>query len=132
MTQTTSSVPSKTLKTKRWQRVAKQPNYTVKTRERLKSEGFLVETVERWNSFARVKNDLFGIIDVLAVGRGRTIGVQVTSRSNMAARRRKILDSEAYPMLKQAGWSIELHGWYKEKNRYQVNVEVMYEPEGLD
>ena len=92
----------------------------------------MVETVERWNSFARVKNDLFGIIDVLAVGAGRTIGVQVTSRSNMAARRRKILDSEAYPMLKKAGWAIELHGWYKEKNRYEVKVEVMHEPEGLD
>ena len=101
-------------------------NLTVKTRDRLKTEGFkLVETVERWNSFARIKQDLFGIIDVLAVGGGRIIAVQVTSRDNMSSRRRKMHDSEALPELLDAGVEVELHGWYKEKNRWNVKVEVL-------
>ena len=106
----------------------KQVNLTVKSRDKLKSEGFtLVETVERWNSFARVKNDLFGIIDVLAVAGGETLAVQVTSRDNMSSRRKKITESEAFPELVKAGWRVELHGWYKEKNRWQVKLEVLSE-----
>jgi hypothetical protein len=103
-------------------------NLTVKSRDKLKEDGFtLVETVERWNSFARVKNDLFGIIDVLAVGGGVTLAVQVTSRDNMSSRRKKITESPAYPELLEAGWRVELHGWYKEKNRWQVKLEVLGE-----
>jgi hypothetical protein len=106
-------------------------NLTVKSRDRLKAEGFaLVETVERWCSFARVKHDLFTIIDVLAVGAGETLAVQVTSRDNMSSRRKKIYESPAFPELVRAGWRIELHGWSKEKNRWQVKVEVLSENTG--
>lgn len=106
----------------------KQVNLTVKSRDKLKAEGFsLVQTVETWNSFARVKNDLFGIIDVLAVAGGETLAVQVTSRDNMSSRRKKITESEAFPELVKAGWRVELHGWWKEKNRWQVKLEVLSE-----
>lgn len=106
--------------------MGKQVNLTVKSRQKLRDEGFsLVETVERWNSFARVKNDLFGIIDVLAVSNGVTVAVQVTSRDNMSSRRKKISESPAFEELVEAGWRLELHGWYKEKNRWKVKLEVL-------
>lgn len=105
-----------------------QVNLTVKSRDRLAQEGFRVyQTVEVWNSFARQKKDLFGIFDVLAVGSGRTLAVQVTSRDNMSSRRKKMQESEAFAECVLAGWSIELHGWYKEKNRWKCKVEVMSE-----
>lgn len=91
------------------------------TLKKLKSEGYTtVQIVERWNAFARVRQDLFQIIDVLAVKDGETIGIQVTSKSNLAARIRKISDSEHINNLRDANWTILVHGWYKENNRWKL------------
>jgi hypothetical protein len=51
-----------------------------------------VEKVEYWNSFAKKRHDLFGFGDILVGGpdAGFVI-VQVTTRKQMSARRRKIL-----------------------------------------
>lgn len=35
--------------------------------------------VEKYNTHARVRQDLYGIIDVLCVGNGETVGIQSTS-----------------------------------------------------
>lgn len=110
--------------------MAKRVNLTVKSRDRLKDEGFkTLQTVEWYNAFTKRKHDLFGIFDVLAVGNGRTLAVQVTSRDNMSSRRKKITESEAFDECALAGWAVELHGWYKEKNRWKVKVEVLSEHE---
>jgi len=89
----------------------------------LRKDGYRAEVVERWNAFAKVRQDLFGIIDIVALGDGKTIGIQTTSKSNMKARLHKITESESYPDLLRAGWVIVIHGWYKTKNnRWQVDV----------
>ncbi len=54
-----------------------------------------VQVVERWNSFARKRLDLFNFIDIVAVGEGKILGVQVTSDTNHSARQRKIEGLEA-------------------------------------
>lgn len=88
---------------------------TQRTLAELKKRGYpLVQVVERWNSFARVRQDLFGIIDVVAVtNEGDTIGIQATSRSNMSARIKKIAEHESTPKLRQAGWWLWVWGWDK-------------------
>lgn len=80
----------------------------------------LVEVVEKWNSFSGKRNDLFGVFDILAVGHGHTLGVQVTSRSNMAARIKKIKEQGILGTLKEAGWQIVIHGWDKHENRWRL------------
>jgi len=91
------------------------------TLKHLKNNGFdTVQIVERWNAFARVRQDLFQIIDVLAVKDGETIGIQVTSKSNMSARIKKIADSDHIGALREANWKILVHGWHKVKNRWQL------------
>lgn len=103
-------------------------NLTVKSRDKLKEDGFaILQTVEWYNAFTKRKHDLFGIFDVLAVGGSRTLAVQVTSRDNMSSRRKKITESPAFAECVLAGWSVELHGWYKEKNRWKVKLEVLSE-----
>ena len=52
----------------------------------LRALGYRVAIVERWNPFARIRQDLFGVLDLLAVKDGEILGVQVTSGSNVAAR----------------------------------------------
>lgn len=84
----------------------------------------LVDTVER-RITRIVTRDLFGIIDLLAVREGVTLAVQVTTSSNVAARRKKLQASEALSRVLAAGWRVELHGWAKRKGRWQCRVEAL-------
>ena len=88
----------------------------------LRQEGCdLVQVVERWNPHARVRQDLFGVIDILAIREGETIGVQATSAANVSSRVRKLEDSDALGALRAAGWTILVHGWRKGSNgRWQL------------
>ena len=90
---------------------------TQRSTQLLRSEGWLVARVEYWNSFAKKRVDLLGFGDLLAVHpRDRLIAiVQVTTRSNVAARRRKILSLEAHRLWCAAGGVIEIHGWAPNK-----------------
>ena len=86
----------------------------------LRDAGYTVAIVEHWNSFARIRQDLFGIIDLLAVRGTETLGVQTTSSTNVAARIRKLEESPMLSILREANWSIHVHGWRKVGNRWQV------------
>ena len=69
---------------------------TQRTLRHLRRAGYpLVQVVERWNPYAKVRLDLFGIIDVVAVG-ADIVGVQATSGSNVSARVRKLTDSPPF------------------------------------
>lgn len=74
--------------------------------------------VERWNPHVRVRQDLFGIIDVLAVGNGETVAVQSTSDSNLSARVKKMRQAEVLVTLQESGWRIIAQGWRKKGGRW--------------
>lgn len=89
---------------------------TQRSLKHLRDQGYRVVVVERWNPHARIRQDLFGVLDLLAIRGAETLGVQTTSASNLSSRIRKITDSEALPDLRAAGWRIEAHGWRKASN----------------
>lgn len=60
-----------------------------------------------------MRQDLFGILDIVALRDGVTLGVQATSGSNVSARIKKITASDALPWLRKAGWRIAVVGWRK-------------------
>lgn len=91
------------------------PSPAERTLRELRKRGYLVQVVERWNPFGKVRQDLFGIVDVLAVRDGETLAVQATSGSNLAKRARKLETSDALPVLKAAGWRVEVWGWQKSR-----------------
>ena len=91
----------------------------------LESRGLLGWRVEEYNAFSRQYRDLFGFIDVLAVGPGQVVGCQTTSFSGMSSRRKKILEHENLEAVLSAGIRVELHGWRKVKNRYRARVQVL-------
>lgn len=93
---------------------------TARSKWKLEGDGYKVAIVEHYNAFTKRKHDLFGCIDLLCIGNKETIAVQVTSKSNLSARRHKIEDAEAYPEMLRSGWRVILHGWYKEGNRWQL------------
>lgn len=97
---------------------------TQRSKSFLEGRGYQVEVTEHWNPFARVRKDLFGFIDMLAIREGEILGVQTTSRSNMSARIRKIAEHENVAAVRKAGIRIEVHGWGKNKaGRWEVKVE---------
>lgn len=79
----------------------------------LRDSGYTVAVVERWNPHARIRQDLFGFIDLLALRDGETLAVQATSGSNGAARVAKIAEAEHVAAVRKAGWRIEVHAWRK-------------------
>ena len=93
---------------------------TARSTAHLRDLGYMVATVEHYNSFTRRKHDLWGCIDLLCIGNGETVAVQVTSKPHLSNRRHKIEEAEAYPEMIRSGWRIVLHGWFKEKNRWQL------------
>lgn len=95
------------------------------TLRNLRERGYLAAVVERWNPHARIRQDLFGFIDVIGVKRGKTIGVQATSFANRLARVRKMADHENIGAVREAEWALEVHGWRKIKNKWIVTIEDM-------
>jgi hypothetical protein len=78
----------------------------------LRADGYTVEVVEHWNPHARIRQDLFGCIDLLALRGDETLAVQTTT-TGVAARVRKIADNPHLPAMRAAGWTIHVHGWRK-------------------
>ena len=99
---------------------------TARSLVKLKAEGWRVAVVERWNPHARIRQDLFGVVDILAIREGETLAIQATSGSNVSARIKKIADAAATADILAAGWRFEVHGWRKASNgRWQCRVEAL-------
>lgn len=90
----------------------------------LREDGWTAEVVEHWNPHARVRHDLFGFVDVIAVRRDETLAVQTTTAANVSARIRKIADHPNVGAVREAGWRIVCHGWAKRAGRWQLVREV--------
>ena len=81
----------------------------------------LVAVVEHWNPHARIRQDLFGFIDVLAVGPHGVLAVQTTSAANVAPRIRKIAEHPNVGHVRDAGIAIHVHGWRKRAGRWELH-----------
>jgi hypothetical protein len=90
---------------------------TVRSLAHLRDQGYHVEIVEQ-NKRAGIKvwkQDLWGWADLLCVRRGEVLAVQVTSRSNVSSRVKKITDSPLLPLVREAGIRVLVHGWDADK-----------------
>ena len=96
-----------------------------RTLRELRASGRKCEKVERWNAFAGrasgigIRQDLFGIIDILALDPKRgVIGIQVCSGSSWAKHFMKMTMEkiqDTYDWLSTPGTALELWGWRKVK-----------------
>lgn len=94
--------------------MAKQKtNYTQRTLKELRRKGATAAVVEKWNPHARVTQDLFNFIDIIALRDFSIIGVQSTSGANHAARRKKIYEGEETSRWLECGGKIEIWSWTK-------------------
>lgn len=101
---------------------------TARTLAECRKRGWPAQVVERWNVHARVLQDLFGVIDLVAIvpptigeitGRempGAILGIQATSEQgggHHANRRAKILAEPRARAWVEAGGRLELWSWAK-------------------
>lgn len=83
---------------------------TARTLAELRSLGYTSAVVERWNPWAKIRQDLYGFIDILAVKADEpgVLAVQTTSTDHAANRMAK---AKASP---------NLAVWLASKNRFEV------------
>lgn len=94
-------------------------NLSLRTQHKWRDEGYMTANVEKYNGFTKTRHDLFGCIDILAIGNGETVAIQTTSKGNMTSRIKKIEDSEALPRMLESKWRVVVEGWYKQKNKWR-------------
>lgn len=87
---------------------------TQRTLARLRADGWTAEVVERWNPYAKVRHDLFGFVDVVAMRPGTgLLAVQATSGANVAARLDKLASEPRTAVWLRSGGLLEVWGWRK-------------------
>ena len=87
----------------------------------LRKEGYRCGITEKWNPFAKVRNDLHGYVDIEALNATRNIAlhVQTTTLSNINARINKIKEGSAWLdwLAISPTHKIEVHGWALQRER---------------
>jgi len=84
----------------------------------LRADGWLVAIVEKWNAFAKIRQDAFGFGDLLAVRGDETALVQCTSAANVSHRLAKIRALPAARVWAASPHrSLLVHGWGKQGAR---------------
>lgn len=93
---------------------------TQRTLKWLRDQGYTAAITEHWNSFVKRRQDLFGFVDIIALGDGVTIGVQATSGSNVSARVEKICGSDHVAAWINGRNRLLVVGWSKKGPRGKV------------
>lgn len=90
----------------------------------MRNQGYVVAVVEHWNSFVKIRQDLFGFADLIAFKDKVVLLVQTTSDANVSARRKKVEDNpiSALWLSSPRSRKVEVHGWKKVKGRWRVRV----------
>lgn len=85
---------------------------TQRSKAYAESLGYQVAIVERWNKFAKVRQDLYGFIDLLCLKEGNVlIAIQTTTTGHMNDRIRKIKTLPASWKWITSGNRLEVWGW---------------------
>lgn len=86
---------------------------TTRSLELLRSEGYTVAITEHWNAYARIRQDLFGFIDLIAIKEGVSgvLAIQTTTAAHVSARFEKIAGNPVLKVWLLSGNKIEIHGW---------------------
>lgn len=90
-----------------------------RSKQDLEAAGYLVGRTEHWNSFVKIRQDLFGIIDMVCIKANEPgiLGVQTTSGDHVADHMDKALANKALPVWLAAGNRFVIHGWRKVGDR---------------
>ena len=97
----------------------------------LREAGWTCQIVERWNAFAKVRQDLYGFGDIIACGPSGIMLVQTTSGAHVAERLAKVKAEPRAKAWYDAGGMIVVHGWAKrgprgKAKKWEVRIEEVH------
>ena len=90
--------------------------------KKLRAEGYLVVITEKWNVFCKIRQDMWGWCDLLAIKENEVLAVQTTSYTNISARVQKITNSDTLGMVRKSNIKVNVHGWRKVGSRWECKV----------
>ena len=102
-----------------------KPSPTSRTLALLREQGYLAEVVEKKVPGQPISQDLIGCLDILGIGHGRIIGVQATTGSNHAARRKKAQNEPRLALWLANGGEFEVWSWSKRKGVWTCRIEAV-------
>lgn len=86
---------------------------TARTLAKLRKDGYQAGVVEKWIPQTKRRLDLFGGIDIIAVGFDSIIGIQCTTVTNQAKRIAKLLAEPQLAVWRRNGGRLQVWGWAK-------------------
>jgi hypothetical protein len=86
---------------------------TQRTLAECKKRGWVAAIVEKWNPHARIRQDLFGVIDILAITPSGILGIQACAGSSHSARAEKCRAEPRVSAWLGAGASLAVWSWSK-------------------
>ncbi len=84
-----------------------------RSKEWLRDHGWIEDTVERFEHHSRVKQDFFGVIDIIAVRGASTLGIQACSTKDFPAHRTKCLQEKRLREWLKGDRRFEIQAWSK-------------------
>jgi len=79
-----------------------------RTLDWLRKAGYTVAKTEHWNHYARIRQDLFGFIDVLAVNHVHLLALQVSHEDRHADHVKKVMTT---PVAKELCYYMDIEVW---------------------
>tara|TARA_R100000315_G_scaffold58758_1_gene34099 strand:- start:245 stop:640 length:396 start_codon:yes stop_codon:yes gene_type:complete len=88
---------------------------TQRSLQHCRKNGWIAGVVEKWNQYARIRQDLFGCIDMIVIDdlEQGPLAVQATSGSGHAARRKKSIAEPRLKMWLESPARFEIWSWSK-------------------
>src|SRR5258708_34076306 len=97
---------------------------TQRSLKHLREAGYLCQVTEHWNQWARVRQDLFGFIDILAIRDGEILAVQACIRSDVSTRAAKIDNHHNVGAARKAGIRTHVRAWGTLGGHRSANAEM--------
>ncbi len=94
---------------------SKKADYNKATYNHYKSLGYWVYRVDYFDHRLSRQHDFLGFADMMALGKNEQILIQLTSRSNMGERKKKILALPSHKHWLESGGLIHVIGWEKDE-----------------
>ena len=104
---------------------------TQRSKAHAESLGYQVAIVEKYNQWAKVRQDLFGFIDLLCLSEGKCLlAIQATTTGNMNSRIQKIKSLPASWKWITSGNRLEVWGWSLKgkkgkRKKYEVKRHIL-------
>lgn len=103
---------------------AKGKSPTSHTTGQLKKQGVTYQIVEKWNQHAKVRQDLFGFVDILAMRDNKFVGIQATSATNHSTRLKKAMAEPRLIEWLNCGGKFEVWSWKQDDKTKRWSVRI--------